>query len=239
MYGSEMFVYGARPHAVELVLPRRRRLLRARRLLATYPGPWRVAANAAYGNPLITCGVLARRGRLLAAYPLDWPALVVLNRGGAFIAEQPTRPLARAARIAVGGGPVLVRSGLPTDVSREIERLGLGDLAPGEPLARTAVGIRPDGTVILGAWRGATLEAAALDLIRVGVVHAMALEGDEGALLFSRRRGVEHPLLGRAERRVAALLVLRRARRIRSGGPAGGPAAGGPAGGPTGDPAAV
>src|SRR5690606_19280847 len=141
--------------------------------------------------------------------------LVVLRRGGAFIAEQPTRQLAGAAWVAVGGGPVLVRAGRPTDLTVERERLGHTALPAEESLARTAVGVRADGTVVLGAWQDALLEAVAEDLIRLGVVHAVALDGGDGALLFSRRRGPRWPVVGRASRRVSSLLVLRRARRVR------------------------
>ncbi|HEX6989593.1 MAG TPA: phosphodiester glycosidase family protein [Bacillota bacterium] len=210
-----MYAYRARPQSIDLARARGRRRRRPRALLRPYRGRWRIATNAAYTTPMTTYGLLARRGRLLESYPLDWPALVVLRRGGAFIAEQPTRRLARAAWFAVGGGPVLVRGGRPTNIPQEVARLGLTGLAPDEPLARTAVGVRPDGTVVLSAWRDATLETVAQDLIRVGVVHAMGLDGGEGTLLLSRRPGPRRPVIGRANRRVSSLLVLRRARRIR------------------------
>lgn len=210
-----MYAYRARPQDVDLVLARRRRRRSARRLLYAYPGRWRVATNGTYSNALSTYGLLARRGRLLESYPLDWPALVILRRGGAFIAEQPTRDLAKAAWLAVSGGPVLVRGGRPTNLLEEIERLGLAEVSAEEPLPRTAVGIRPDGAVVLSAWKDATLDSAVQDLIRVGVVHAIGLEGGERALLFSRRRGRRRAVIGPGSLRVSSLLLLRRALRIR------------------------
>src|SRR4029079_19625423 len=82
---------------------------------------------------------------------------------------------------AIGGGPVLVRDGVP--VYRSNEAFTIAQLAPRGP--RTAVGQRADGGILLattdgrqpGFSVGMTNFELAQALVRLGAVRGMALDG--------------------------------------------------------------
>lgn len=114
---------------------------------------------------------------------------------------------------AIGGGPLLVRNGVP--VFRSGEDFANAQLLPRGP--RTAVGQRADGTVVLvtvdgrqpGYSIGLTTFELAQVLGRLGVVTGMALDsGDSTAMAFDGQL-LSSPAVATGERPVSnALLVL-------------------------------
>jgi hypothetical protein len=121
------------------------------------------------------------------------------------------RPWWKEVADAIGGGPALVADGkivLPTD-----EDFSSSQLLPRHP--RTAVGQRKDGRIVLVAvdgrqsWSaGVDLQDLAEELIRLGVVTGMALDGGGGTTIAFDGEVLNTPSDG-AERMIAnALMVL-------------------------------
>jgi exopolysaccharide biosynthesis protein len=112
---------------------------------------------------------------------------------------------------AIGGGPVLVRDGVP--VYRSNEGFTTSQLAPRGP--RTAVGQRADGGIVLlttdgrqpGLSVGMTNFELAQTLVRFGVVRAMALDGGGSSTLAFDGTVLNSPSDGR-ERAVSTALML-------------------------------
>ena len=112
---------------------------------------------------------------------------------------------------ATGGGPVLVRDGLP--VYRSNEAFTTSQLAPRDP--RTAVGQRADGGIILvttdgrqpGYSVGMTNFELAQALVRLGAVRAMALDSGGSSTLAFEGTVLNSPSDGK-ERAVSTALML-------------------------------
>jgi exopolysaccharide biosynthesis protein len=112
---------------------------------------------------------------------------------------------------AIGGGPVLVRDGVP--VYRSNEGFTTSQLAPRGP--RTAVGQRADGGIVLlttdgrqpGLSVGMTNFELAQTLVRFGVVRGMALDGGGSSTLAFDGTVLNSPSDGR-ERAVSTALML-------------------------------
>ena len=112
---------------------------------------------------------------------------------------------------AIGGGPVLVRDGVP--VYRSNEGFTTSQLAPRGP--RTAVGQRPDGSIVLlttdgrqpGLSVGMTNFELAQTLVRYGAVRGMALDGGGSSTLAFEGTVLNSPSDGR-ERAVSTALML-------------------------------
>ena len=112
---------------------------------------------------------------------------------------------------AIGGGPVLVRDGLP--VFRANEAFTTSQIAPRAP--RTAVGQLADGRVLLvavdgrqtGYSVGMTTFEMAQTMIRLGAVRAMALDGGGSTTLAFDGTVLNQPSDGR-ERPIATALML-------------------------------
>lgn len=112
---------------------------------------------------------------------------------------------------AIGGGPVLVRDGLP--VFRANEAFTTSQIAPRAP--RTAVGQLGDGRVLLvavdgrqaGYSIGMTTFEMAQTMIRLGAVRAMALDGGGSTTLAFDGNVLNQPSDGR-ERPIATALML-------------------------------
>jgi len=113
---------------------------------------------------------------------------------------------------ALGGGPMLIAGGL-ADVDLRAEGFTPGQLGAGNP--RTAVGVRPDGTVLLmvvdgrrkGYSAGLTLWELAKVLAGMGVRSAMNLDGGGSTTLVVGRRVVNRPCDG-GPRTVSNALLL-------------------------------
>ncbi len=112
---------------------------------------------------------------------------------------------------AIGGGPVLVRDGLP--VYRSNEAFTTSQLAPRGP--RTAVGQRADGGIILlttdgrqpGFSVGMTNFELAQALVRFGAVRGMSLDGGGSSTLAFEGTVLNSPSDGK-ERAVSTALML-------------------------------
>jgi hypothetical protein len=112
---------------------------------------------------------------------------------------------------AIGGGPLLVRDGVP--VYRANEGFTTSQLAPRGP--RTAVGQRADGGVVLlttdgrqpGLSVGMTNFELAQTLVRYGVVRGMALDGGGSSTIAFEGTVLNSPSDGR-ERAVSTALML-------------------------------
>jgi hypothetical protein len=112
---------------------------------------------------------------------------------------------------AIGGGPVLVRDGVP--VYRSNEAFTTSQLAPRGP--RTAVGQRADGGIVLlttdgrqpGFSVGMTNFELAQALVRYGAVRGMGLDGGGSSTLAFEGAVLNSPSDGR-ERAVSTALML-------------------------------
>ncbi len=112
---------------------------------------------------------------------------------------------------AIGGGPVLVRDGVP--VYRSNEAFTISQLAPRGP--RTAVGQRADGGIVFvttdgrqpGLSVGMTNFELAQTLVRYGVVRGMALDGGGSSTMAFEGTVLNSPSDGR-ERAVSTALML-------------------------------
>ena len=112
---------------------------------------------------------------------------------------------------AIGGGPVLVRDGVP--VYRSNEAFTIAQLAPRGP--RTAVGQRADGGILLvttdgrqpGYSVGMTNFELAQALVRLGAVRGMALDGGGSSTLAFEGTVLNSPSDGK-ERAVSTALML-------------------------------
>ena len=112
---------------------------------------------------------------------------------------------------AIGGGPVLVRDGVP--VYRSNEAFTIAQLAPRGP--RTAVGQRADGGILLvttdgrqpGFSVGMTNFELAQALVRLGAVRGMALDGGGSSTLAFEGTVLNSPSDGK-ERAVSTALML-------------------------------
>ena len=112
---------------------------------------------------------------------------------------------------AIGGGPILVRDGVP--VYRSNEAFTTSQLVPRGP--RSAVGQRADGSVLLvttdgrqpGYSVGMTNFELAQTLVRLGAVRGMALDGGGSATLAFEGTVLNSPSDGR-ERAISTALML-------------------------------
>ena len=112
---------------------------------------------------------------------------------------------------AIGGGPILVRDGLP--VYRSNEAFTTSQLAPRGP--RTAIGQRADGGIVLvttdgrqpGLSVGMTNFELAQTLVRFGSVRGMGLDGGGSSTLAFDGTVLNSPSDGR-ERAVSTALML-------------------------------
>lgn len=112
---------------------------------------------------------------------------------------------------AIGGGPVLVRDGLP--VFRANEAFTTAQLAPRHP--RTAVGQLADGRIVLAAVDGRqsgysvgmTTFEMAQTMVRLGAVRAMALDGGGSTTIAFDGTVLNRPSDGR-ERPISTALML-------------------------------
>ena len=112
---------------------------------------------------------------------------------------------------AIGGGPVLVRDGVP--VYRSNEGFTIAQLAPRGP--RTAVGQRADGGIVFvttdgrqpGFSVGMTNFELAQTLVRYGAVRGMALDGGGSSTMAFEGTVLNSPSDGR-ERAVSTALML-------------------------------
>jgi Phosphodiester glycosidase/FlgD Ig-like domain len=112
---------------------------------------------------------------------------------------------------AIGGGPLLVRDGVP--VYRSNEAFTIAQLAPRGP--RTAVGQRADGGILLvttdgrqpGFSVGMTNFELAQALVRLGAVRGMALDGGGSSTLAFEGTVLNSPSDGK-ERAVSTALML-------------------------------
>ncbi len=112
---------------------------------------------------------------------------------------------------AIGGGPVLVRDGVP--VYRSNEAFTVAQLAPRGP--RTAVGQRADGGIVFvttdgrqpGLSVGMTNFELARTLVRFGAVRGMALDGGGSSTMAFEGTVLNSPSDGR-ERAVSTALML-------------------------------
>lgn len=112
---------------------------------------------------------------------------------------------------AIGGGPILVRDGVP--VYRSNEGFTTSQLAPRGP--RTAVGQRADGGIVLlttdgrqpGFSVGMTNFELAQALVRFGAVRGMGLDGGGSSTLAFEGAVLNSPSDGR-ERAVSTALML-------------------------------
>ena len=112
---------------------------------------------------------------------------------------------------AIGGGPILVRDGVP--VYRSNEGFTTSQLAPRGP--RTAVGQRADGGIVLlttdgrqpGLSVGMTNFELAQALVRYGAVRGMGLDGGGSSTLAFEGTVLNSPSDGR-ERAVSTALML-------------------------------
>ena len=112
---------------------------------------------------------------------------------------------------AIGGGPVLVRDGVP--VYRSNEAFTIAQLAPRGP--RTAVGQRADGGIVFvttdgrqpGFSVGMTNFELAQTLVRYGAVRGMALDGGGSSTMAFEGTVLNSPSDGK-ERAVSTALLL-------------------------------
>jgi Phosphodiester glycosidase/FlgD Ig-like domain len=112
---------------------------------------------------------------------------------------------------AIGGGPLLVRDGIP--VYRSNEAFSTSQLAPRGP--RTAVGQRADGGIVLvttdgrqpGLSVGMTNFELAQTLVRFGAVRGMGLDGGGSSTLAFDGTVLNSPSDGR-ERAISTALML-------------------------------
>ena len=112
---------------------------------------------------------------------------------------------------AIGGGPILVRDGVP--VYRSNEAFTTSQLAPRGP--RTAIGQRSDGGIVLvttdgrqpGLSVGMTNFELAQTLVRFGAVRGMGLDGGGSSTLAFDGTVLNSPSDGR-ERAVSTALML-------------------------------
>src|SRR4029450_7221518 len=112
---------------------------------------------------------------------------------------------------AIGGGPVLVRDGVP--VYRSNEAFTIAQLAPRGP--RTAVGQRADGGIVFvttdgpqpGFSVGMTNFELAQTLVRYGAVRGMGLDGGGSSTMAFEGTVLNSPSDGK-ERAVSTALML-------------------------------
>lgn len=147
---------------------------------------------------------------LVEHHPGRAAALAGLRRGEAVTLDLGVPGLPEAARAGIGGGPLLVRDGVPAVAP---EGFTLSQTAA--RTARSAVGQRADGTVLMvsvedrrsGPSRGVT--AAELGRLMAGLGARTAMGLDSGGSAGISLRGAAPPTAGpEGERPIATALVL-------------------------------
>ncbi|MBX3096731.1 MAG: phosphodiester glycosidase family protein [Fimbriimonadaceae bacterium] len=139
--------------------------------------------------------------------------LAALEPGDEIALESRLDPAIPAGtRHVIGGGPVLVRDRrMAIDWSPE----RMPTAVPQEPIARTAIGAKEDGSLLLvvvessGESKGIRLVDLAAYMIRQGCMEAMNLDGSGCSGLWLRDRMVTRPSDSGGERPVANALIWR------------------------------
>ncbi len=134
------------------------------------------------------------------------------QRGGSAKVELRTKPNWPNLRHAIGGGPRLVKNG-QVFITADIEGFASDVWAGRAP--RTAVGIRPNGQMLLvtvdgrqpGISEGVTLRELANLMIKLGARDAMALDGGGSTTFWLKGQIMNRPSDG-VERRVSNALVV-------------------------------
>ena len=140
--------------------------------------------------------------RVLSAHGTSKAALAQVRVGDYLgLQEGLGSPTAEAARIVIGGGPLILEHG-QVHVRREEEYIP-ADIAWGRA-PRTALGLKRDGTLLLlvvdGRSRqskGLTLEELATYFLRLGAWEALNLDGGGSSIMVIDGQAVNHPSDGR------------------------------------------
>jgi len=138
-----------------------------------------------------------------------WAALLAQAReGAAATVSLGTQPQWPTLRYALGAGPRLVKAGKVCVTATE-ERFRSDVL---RVTSRSAVGLLPDGNVLVVAMearaaRGVNLDEAACIMLKLGCREAMALDGGGSTTVVDRGRVINHPLDG-GERPVSNALLI-------------------------------
>ena len=132
------------------------------------------------------------------------PCLMV-ERGVATIYSVESLERAKAAHMAVGGGPVLLRDGQRTAVASLVSMGQLQDIQPDSRRPRNVIGIMHDGTI----WQAGTSPLTLAECQQVGVDFGlrdlMNLDGGDSMGAWE-----DSLTFGKAERRIVSALVMRR-----------------------------
>ncbi len=179
------------------------------KIMANYPLSWERASNCSYHSPVDSAGnagtpvgLLAERGSVYSWNPPGWPALFVKD-GRAWFLEDGTGGAA-TADMALGAGPMLVRSGKVTDIPGEIRKGDYSGFSTTDRKPQVGIGIRGDGMLVHAIDMDATLWEFAERFVGVGCVAAMKL--DSGGSTGLLQKGL---VSGWSLRKITAGLVIR------------------------------
>lgn len=156
--------------------------------------------------------VIPPGGFVISAVGAKAKQLEKARRGGTAKVTLRTKPNWPNLRHAIGGGPRLVKNG-QVFITADLEGFASDVRAGRAP--RTAVGIRPDGQVLLvtvdgrqpGISEGVTLRELASLMIKLGARDAMGLDGGGSTTLWLEGQIMNRPSDG-VERRVSNALVV-------------------------------
>lgn len=156
------------------------------------------------GNPV----AIPRDAHVLSAGG-RWAGLLARARLGARTRiSLDTEPRWPKLRYALGAGPRLVKAGQVAVTAAE-ERFRADVL---RTTSRSAVGLHPDGNVLVAAMEstqagGVTLDEAACIMLKLGCHEAMSLDGGGSTTVIDGGRVINHPI-GGSERPVSNALLI-------------------------------
>jgi N-acetylmuramoyl-L-alanine amidase len=169
---------------------------------------WARACNVEYraGPSGPSVSLIAEGGKIWTTGDPRWPVMMAM-KDGVVIKDSPAEAEIKTARWAFSAGPWLVRNGLLTSISHEIQCGGYTGFSTDVSKEQAAIGIRNDGKVVHYADMSCTLEHLAELMLGLGCTDAIKLDGGGSV-------GVVDPsgkvLLGYTMRQVCCALVFRR-----------------------------
>lgn len=194
------------PRNVDLAVPQAPSTLT--NIAKHYPDPFEVMSNCVYhmGNGS-SCGPLVERSHVYPAYgdpkiTEKWPWFII--RMGRPKFQYGTSGIS-TAEVAFQAGPMLVEASRVVDIEKAILNGGYDKWNPHERKPQIAIGITADKDVIHGVWDMASLYEVAEEMLSLGCVQVMKLDG--GGSVGRIENGV---LQGSNLRKLAAGLVIKK-----------------------------
>lgn len=183
-------------------------------IMENYPGEWEAAGNGPFAdtrkgartayNPVETnvWGDLIRNGVRIQGPTGEKRPRFVIYHGSATIHKQPAPDI---ATLAFEGGPLLVESGNPTYIPKEVKEGRLESTQPTIKRQRTGIGIRPNNEIVYISMLSATLAEFQQKFLDAKCMVAMALDGGGTTRVLHKQHGV---LVDSGEKRLQPCAVV-------------------------------